>query len=186
MLDLLFDTPWWLPTALIGIGLFVVYTGNQRQEKPVMRGGLVIVLLGLLVILTSYLVETDREKVVNRTYALVAAVDHHDWPKFSSLLDSQTSIYGLRGPEQITQACKATAERVELDSAKITGTNINQTPSVISVSIRILSEQLGRPFPSDWQFQYQKVTDQWMLFNIRALNNDQVSEEAIKSAISRP
>src|SRR5437867_12105339 len=99
--NLLFQTPWWLPTIAIGVGLFVLWTGNQRQEKPVMRAGIAIALAGLTLALVSYLVDTPLEKAERRTRQLVAAAGKHDWTTFHNLLDPQTNVYGLRGPDAI-------------------------------------------------------------------------------------
>ena len=33
MANLLFDAPWWLPTLLAGLGIFLFWTGNRRQES---------------------------------------------------------------------------------------------------------------------------------------------------------
>ncbi|HMB95955.1 MAG TPA: hypothetical protein VKK61_07955, partial [Tepidisphaeraceae bacterium] len=59
----LFETPWWLPTSFIVVGIVVFLAGNRRQEKNVMRSGIVIALLGVTIALVSWLVETDTEKV---------------------------------------------------------------------------------------------------------------------------
>src|SRR5438128_2115451 len=107
MLELLFDAPWWLPTVVIGIGGFILFTGVQRNEKPVKRGGIAVILLGLLIVLTSAWVETDREKVVDRTEKLVTAAGQQDWTAFHSLIDPQTGFYGMRGPDAITEMCRA-------------------------------------------------------------------------------
>ena len=61
MSELLFHTPWWLPTVLIGIGSFVFWTGNRRQESNVRNTGLGMILAAFVVVALSYFVETDLE-----------------------------------------------------------------------------------------------------------------------------
>jgi len=186
-MNLLFETPWWLPVTFIGVGLFVWYTGNQRQEKQVMRGGVGIALLGVLIMVISILVDTDREKAVKRTRQIVAAVNDHDWNKFQSLIDPQTTIYGLRGPSEITKAAEAAANRVNLSSARITGVESEQHASLIVISIRILSEQFrGNPAPTDWQFKYENFGNGFTLGEIRLIGDQgRVSEDVIRANLQR-
>src|SRR2546428_12009870 len=39
MANLFFDAPWWLPTILAGLGIFLFWTGNLRQESKVRNAG---------------------------------------------------------------------------------------------------------------------------------------------------
>lgn len=183
---LLFETPWWLPTTAMGAGLFIWMTGNRRQETKVMRTGLAIALAGVAIMLISYFVETDREKAVKHTRQLVAAVDQHDWAKFELLLSPQTNIYGLHGAKAITEAVKNGAEQYGLTSARITGLESEPGTTEINVSIRVLSDQLGRAGFSDWRLRYENFGQGWVLSNVQAISNEQIKEETIKNRISRP
>jgi hypothetical protein len=183
---LLFETPWWLPTMLIGVGVFVWITGNRRVEKPVMAWGLAIAALGILVILLSVLVDTDREKCFNRTKLLVTSAGQRDWTKFQSLIDPQTSIYGLRGPEEITSAAKTAAERINLSSAWISSSRVEQTGTVITVDVRIISEQFqGNPAPSDWRFTYQNFGQGFVLYTVNVIDTRLINEQTVRARINR-
>ncbi len=92
MSDLLFDTPWWLPTLLIVIGIVLFITGNNRQEVRIRTAGIIAVLLAVVVILLSYFVQTDREKAENGSRQLVAAAVAHKWAVFDQLLDPKASV----------------------------------------------------------------------------------------------
>ena len=59
MTELLFHTPWWLPTLLIGAGVILFWTGNQRQETRVRLAGMLLVLAAAVLCTVSYLVDTD-------------------------------------------------------------------------------------------------------------------------------
>lgn len=185
MLELLFDTPWWLPTTILGIGAFVAYTGNQRLEKKVVRSGLAIILAGLLVMLISYLVETNRERAIRRTREVVAAVHKRDWQALQGGIDPQTNFYGLRGPTEITSSAQTAAERSQVTSARIISERVDVASTVINVRIRVASEAFGRWVTTDWQFQYQNLGQGWILYNIVALSNEFISEERIRSALNR-
>ncbi|HEY7090714.1 MAG TPA: hypothetical protein VH518_21640 [Tepidisphaeraceae bacterium] len=185
MRELLFDTPWWLPTTLIGIGLVVFISGNRRQEKQVTRFGLAMLLLGILVAGVSYLVDTDIEKAERRTRELVASASRHDWPAFKSLLDQQTTIYSLHGPDAITNAVKAGSDRLQLANLHITGLEVEQTQTVIKVTVRVYSESSYGSGLTDWQLQYQNFGQGWVLRTVTALSNPQVSEDRIRAEIPR-
>lgn len=183
---LLFETPWWLPTVAIGIGIFVWLTGNRRLEKRVMLTGLGIAALGVAILMISIAVDTDRERTVKRTRQLVASAAQHDWTKFESLLDPETNIYGLRGPQQITQAARSAADSLNLTAARITGMTVDQADTVITISMRVYSEQFrGNPGMSDWQLQYQNYGQGFVLYSVRAVSSGVVNEELIRGRLQR-
>src|SRR3984885_1566918 len=182
MLDhLLFETPWWLPTSLIGMGIAIFLAGNRRQEKKVMTIGIVLALLGISNALVSYFVMTDMEKVVARTKQLVVSVNNRDWETFRSLLDPQTSLDGYHNRDQLVAGAKATAQQIGLKSVRITGLNTQQRDTLIIVNIRAFSEQdAAGPAVTDWQLQWQNFGNGWLLYNIQPLANDQVNEQDIE------
>lgn len=185
MLDYLFDVPWWLPTMLISVGGIVAFTGMQRLEKKVIRGGAAILLAGVLVGMISYFVDTDVEKAVRRTQQLVASASSKDWTTFQSLIDPQTSVYSLKGPTEVTAAAREMAERFNVDKARITGTEVTQKDTVIVVSIRVYSEQRGMSALSDWRLEFQNQGLGWILYNVSALSNEQINADRIREALSR-
>lgn len=183
---LLFETPWWLPTVAIGVGIFVWLTGNRRLERKVMLTGLGIAVFGVAILMVSIAVDTDRERTVKRTKQLVASAAQRDWAKFESLLDPQTSIYSLRGPQQITQAARAAAESINLSAARITGMTVDQADTVITISMRVYSEQFrGSPGMSDWQLEYQNYGQGFVLYSIRVVSSGMVSEDVIRGRLQR-
>jgi hypothetical protein len=183
--NLLFQTPWWLPTAFIAVGLFVLWTGNQRQEKRVLRAGLGIALAGASLVLVSYLVDTPREKAERRTYQLVAAASRRDWPAFRKLLDQQTMVYDLRGPDEITNAAKLAAEQYNLGTLRITGKEVRDAGSIINVIIRVLGEIQGQSTLTDWQLQYRNLDQGWVLYDVKANSNETMREEDVRSRLPR-
>src|SRR5256885_16938808 len=46
---LLFETPWWLPTAIIFVGTVLFYTATKRREMKLRTAGLAVAALGILV-----------------------------------------------------------------------------------------------------------------------------------------
>ena len=92
MFDILFDVPWWLPAAPIAVGGVVVFTGMRRLEGKVTRAGLAILLLGVLIGLLSYFIDTARERAIRRTHALVSTAIARDWQGFAALIDPPGSF----------------------------------------------------------------------------------------------
>jgi phosphate/sulfate permease len=185
--QLLFETPWWLPTSLIGVGIIIFLAGNRRQEKKILIIGIVLVLLGITNALVSYFVMTDMEKVVARTKQLVASVNARDWNTFSSLLDPQTSLDGYHNRDQLVAGAKLTADRIGLKSVRITGYDTEKHDTLIIVNIRALSEQdVAGATVTDWQLQWQNFGNGWLLYNIQPLTNAQVHEEDIEKRLVHP
>src|SRR5437762_12188710 len=92
MTDLLFDAPWWLPTGLAAMGIFLFWTGNRRQEAKVRNAGFGLILAAIAVVLLSYFVDTDVEKAVKRSKTLVYSVEKHDWATLRATLDPNVSL----------------------------------------------------------------------------------------------
>jgi hypothetical protein len=189
MLEVLFDTPWWLPTIAIGIGIALLVTGNNRQEKPLLRGGIGLVLAGILIAVVSYLVDTDVEKVVRRTRQLVTSVNQRDWTTFRSQIDPQTNVMGVGGPDAVTAAAQLAVQRTSVGNIRITGMETKQAATVINVNIRVLSEQYGTSGVSDWQLQYQNFGKGWILFKVQLLPGtpgSDIPEERIRRELRGP
>ena len=121
MNDLLFDTPWWLMILLIGGGGYVWYTGNTRMEKPSKIAGIALAAVAVVLMLTSWLVVTDKEYVEQHTRQIVDTVNHRDWSKLESLLDPQTSLEGVYSNRaQIIDGARKTVDTIGFTSASIT------------------------------------------------------------------
>jgi 4-amino-4-deoxy-L-arabinose transferase-like glycosyltransferase len=183
MQDLIFNTPWWLLLLLIGGGGYVWYTGNTRSEKSWKIGGIVLALLGITLAVTSWLVQTDKEYVGNRSRQIVAALDRRDWSALDGLLDPHTSLEGVyKNRDQIINGAKKTVDTIGLSSMSITSMDVKQTDTVITVDLNILSSQdltLGRPTITSWRFDWENTGTGWKLVRIEPLPNGQISKEDI-------
>src|SRR5689334_13889301 len=118
MQDLLFDTPWWLPSGLIalGVGLFIYF--NNRRQFSQRNWSMMPAALGVLLIILSYAIDTPRETCEHGTRALAAAVPTKDWKTFRNLLadDAVVSLSGQPEPlyvgaDQITTKVTIGQER---------------------------------------------------------------------------
>lgn len=187
MTDLLFNTPWWLPALVAAIGAVLFVTGNKRTENRVRNAGAAVVLLAVALAAVSYFVDTPLETAERRTSELVDAFERADWPAMTSILDPTAAVTVLGNPvygnrdDIITNAKKA-HERYGFKSATILSSTAEQTQSVITVTIILLTEQdsLGRTLNSQWQFEWLKGAEGWALVEIRALKIGQSTGDQVR------
>src|SRR4051794_34166982 len=92
MTELLFHTPWGLPALLIGAGVILFWTGNQRQGTRVRLAGMLLILAAAVLCTVSYLVDTDLEKAVKNSKALAYAVEQRDWVKMKAIMDPSCAL----------------------------------------------------------------------------------------------
>lgn len=188
MTDLLFSTPWWLPTLICGIGIVLFITANNRQETRLRNSAIGIFVLGLLVALVSYYVETPKEKVDRHTHELVTAVVADNWKMARSLLDPQITFARLHGPDQIIAAMQAAQNQVQVKSAHIMSMRTDASPNDISVNIDVLTNQeatMDRPIMSGWRLDWVPTPDRrdWKLALIECLGSGQITADQIESHI---
>lgn len=178
MRELLFETPWWLPTVifLAGAGLFIA--GNNRRRFRLRTAGAGVVILAAVLVGVSYFVDTPAEKCLKNTRELIAAFQKKDWATFESLLDPRASVainssitlYSNRA--DIVQAARRAQEMYQFTTARVLGAEAVQQDSLISVTLTLFTDQratMGRPFTSTWRFEWQDFGKGWTLWRITAL-----------------
>src|SRR5829696_8011445 len=128
--DLLFETPWWLPTVIAAVGAVLFYTANKRREVKLRTIGLGVIALGVLVALVSYFVDTPKERAVDGSKRLVQSVANRDWATMQSLLHPKASVSIANLPatlyndrDQIVARAKDGAERYGIKSATVLSTD---------------------------------------------------------------
>jgi hypothetical protein len=180
--DWLFDTPWWLLAMLVGVGAVIFVAGNRRQERHVMRMGLILFLAGVALAGLSWFVDTDQERAVAHTRAIARAVDQRDWDKLKALLEPNTSLEGYNSRDEIVRVGRATAERIGLKNVRLLSVTPTQNQTIITVDVEALSEQDLFPgnTPTSWQFQYQNLGNGWRLTSIQALTNRFVNSDVVR------
>jgi len=166
MSDLLFDTPWWLPTSIAVAGVFLFVTGNNRQNFRIRTLGMVVASLALVLAVVSFIVDTDREKSEKGTRALVKAVVARDWTTMQNLMAQRASlavqaagtVYANR--DDIIEGAKMGVEGFGLKVARITSMDSQQNQSLVTVTFDALTEQDTVPLmTSTWQMEWQKTAD---------------------------
>lgn len=195
MSDLLFDTPWWLPTIIAFVGVILFVKGNRRQNANIRTAGTAVIGAAILLILVSYFVDTDTEKCLNGTRRLVQAVEQQDWKTFDSLLDPQATLELERGKpaysgrDELTKAARAGVERAGLKSATITHKEAKQDGPVVTVSMRVFTTQdlsMGRPLDSDWELDWQEANGHWLVRRIRNVQVQGISAQQLQRELPKP
>jgi hypothetical protein len=190
MSDLLFASPWWVPTCIFGIAIVLFISGNKRQQPRVRNAAIAVALLGVLLIALNYFVETDKEKVLRHTRELVTAVQDRDWNKMKSLLSPQVSLGTPKGTvysnrDVLLKGATDSVEQYQLKSASITSLDVEQTQTVITATLNVWTVQdatYGRPLPSGWQLVWEQTGNDWTLSQITCVSiaNESVDNLATK------
>lgn len=178
MTDLIFSTPWWLPTTIVIVGLALLVAGNNRQEAKLRNAGLATLVTAVVLVLVSYLVETDKEKAERLTGELTQAVADHNWPKVADLLDPKASLYAadvqvLPDRKGIVDEAKADCERYGLRSIGKHVSDVRQDPDrsiFVDLSAFATFDQAGT-VPTTWRFEWQPSADgSWHVHALRCLS----------------
>jgi hypothetical protein len=174
MTDYLFDTPYWLLALVAVIGVAVLVSANARQDKRLGGVGAGVLALGLVLLLVSYFVQTDKEKVLGRTRELVAAVEKKDTAAMDKLLHPGAQIAGTElGKAQILAMAPQKVDQYRLSNIKSSREELVQrSKAVIEVSATVTANADGVGMgntPTDWQFIWVNTPDGWRVREIRPL-----------------
>jgi len=187
--QLLFDTPWWLPTSIALAGVVLFFYANARREWKLRNAGAGVVLLAILLAAISYAVDTDIEKVNKRTKQFVTAVNERDWTTFRSLLDTRTSFAMYRNADELTSGAEKTSDAIGLKSVTVFSMEPQQTDTLITVYLAVWSTQdftMLRPIKSNWQFDWQETSEGWVLRTIRPLGGDSLKPSDVEAKLKAP
>jgi hypothetical protein len=194
MKELLFHTPWWLPTTIAGVGLVLFISGNSRQEARVRLAGTLLLAGAILLMVVSFFVDTDIEWAVKQTKALVRAIEKRDWGKAKAIMDPKTNLRVLNtftvynNGDDIIRGASEGVERYGLKNVIITSTRAEQADTVITVDMDVITEQeatMGRPLPSSWQFVWQESSNGWYLAQIINIKIAEATGEKARAQFPR-
>jgi hypothetical protein len=188
MTDLIFQTPWYLPILIAGVGVVLFLTGNARVEKRIRTAGLAVVCLGILLAVVSYLVDTPRETAEKRSRELCYAFEKADWPTMTSMLDTGTSVTVLGNPvyatrDEIIAAAKRAHAQHGFKSVRVLRANAEQQDTLITVDLMLLTEQssaIVQTLNSEWQFIWEKRQEGWVLTEVRAVKIGNATGDSMK------
>jgi hypothetical protein len=166
-MNYIYETPWWLPAGIAILGLILFITGNNRVEKKLRLAGIIVIVLGIALAVTSYLLDSEREKVVKRTRALVKSVEKRDWNAMGTYLHPNVTIAVLSGRDTVVGAARSAADYSDIREIRITGIDANQNPDeTFRTSIRVYAALREGNNITDWDLEWEKDGDVWLARNI--------------------
>jgi hypothetical protein len=195
MKNLLFDTPWWLPTLLAGAGIVLFWNGNRRQEARLRSIGLLLIALCAVVLTVSYLVDTDLEKCVKQSRRLVYAVEQQDWAGMKTILDPNVTVTVFNGGpiyNNRAETINAAQDGVNwwgVKNVRVLGTDAEQTDTLITVRMAVLSDHDKAGVPTintKWELEWQQTGDAWSLVRITCLQIGNLTGESAGRQFPRP
>ena len=178
MTNLLFQTPWWLPTLLIGTGVILFWSANRRQETRLRNIGLLLIAAAAVLCTVSYLVDTDLEKCTAKTKQLIHDIEKQDWTDMATILDTHATV-GMSNSflvytnrNEIISGAKAAVAQYGVKNVHILSTESQQADTLITVSMSVLSDHDNPPLTmlnTGWQVEWQESGGKWSLVRIICL-----------------
>src|SRR5580658_9076694 len=92
MNELLFHSSWWLLACVAAGGIGIFIAGNRRLDKKLQRIGLAVFALAAILGFLRFFFPTPRERMENRSRAIVRAVNDKNWDGLRKLLDPDTAL----------------------------------------------------------------------------------------------
>jgi hypothetical protein len=195
MAKLLFETPWWFPTVIAGIGVFLFWNGNRRGEVKVRTAGLALILAAIGVCALSYFVDTDQERAVKQSKQLVYSVQKQDWATMKTILDPACGLSILGGipiydnRNEIIKGAQHAYDKYGLKAVHVLSASAEQTDTEIRVTLTAVSEQdftSERPIPSTWLLDWQQTGKNWALVRITCVKIANLEGGAAGQQFPRP
>lgn len=183
MHETLFNPAFWMPLAVVIVGVGVFLYGNARVKGAIRNAGVGVVLLAVTWYAVAHFVDTFSEKCVKRTDAVIAAVESGKWDDLRSLLDNNTQLAMFRGPEIATVA-ETAAGTYQLREIRILLREVASTPNGVDVTIDTLNEGQQNS-TSTWTFTYEQRSDGILLRKITPIRLNGRPMEEIERAMGR-
>ncbi len=184
--NFLAEIPWYIPAALLAVGAILLFTGSTRLDRKMTRAGLSAVLLGLLAMLVSWLLVSDRERVMGQTRELVKAVETRDWPRMEALMHPKAIAFVFKGREAVCNATRLGAERIELKSVTVTNLSTRPENDGLTVIMGVYSTAKSEAnVLTNWELDWAKFDGRWQLVEIRGINGPWVQASDLAGWIER-
>jgi hypothetical protein len=185
--ELLFNAPWWMLIAVFVVGAAVWWSGNNRQNKRLQFGGLIVLALAVVWAAVGYAIDTPVEKVTKGTRAFVTAVVNRDKATLGKLLHPRATLHGWKRQDIIDGAVQY-ADQYGLKGAHVTQDEVPETPKagIATVLLTVFSNHENAMIPvntinTSWSIDWWETEDgQWLIKDIRATKVGNMSMEEIR------
>jgi hypothetical protein len=187
--QLLFETPWWLLTLIAIVAIALLVSGNNRQKNRLKVAGFIVLSLGIILAAVSFFVDTPREKALKGTREFVRAVVDRDQAKLRSLLHPNASLLGWN-KEDIVYGAKQYADDFGLKDAMITHLDADQSDTLVTVNLSVISTHTGGKMPYDnmntsWQINWLDTGNGWLMKDIRLVQMGNMDTQGLKGIEQR-
>ncbi|MFI5378916.1 MAG: hypothetical protein ACHRHE_06450 [Tepidisphaerales bacterium] len=180
------EIPWYIPATLLLGGAVMWWTGNARLDRKMKRAGAAAFLAALLLMLVSWLLVSDRERVMGQTRQLVKAVEARDWAGAGLNMHPRVIAFSVHGREDVIDAMRLGAEWIELKSATITNLSTRPENSGLTVVLQVFSTAKSEAsVPTSWELNWEFIDGRWQLVEIRGLDGSLVRASDLAAWLER-
>lgn len=177
--ELLLENPWPLVIALVAVSAVLRTVGKRQDQKKAVSASWLALLLGIGVYVAATLVNTNRETMIERTEAFVAATSPPDEAALRALLADRVVLMGPGGDVWEDLTAEFIAREIKEHEVKDNATRAVDAQSTrpgVGVSTMDVSSRLGGyPMRSQWEVEWQKDPQgnwritalKWLSFNQR-------------------
>jgi hypothetical protein len=166
-MNYIYETPWWLPAGIALLGLILLVTGNNRLEKKLKIAGIIVISLGVLLAVASYFLDSEREKVMKKTQALVSSVEARDWNRMKTLLHPNVTVSVFAGRDRVVEATRTAAEYADVKNVRITSLDATELPDeIIRATLGVHASMKDGASLTNWDVEWEKTDEGWVARNI--------------------
>lgn len=180
--SLLLESPLPVVIALVAMAVVLRVMASRRRDRRLNYAALGALAAAMLVFVLAHLVVTDREAIMARTEALVAATAPLDSNALADLIANGATVTGPQGQpfldySQLRPELERTLTRFPVEgqavrslAAQAMGAPGTRGESIVGLSTQVRTEFFGGPIRSEWGLFWQKESDgEWRVVEIRWL-----------------
>jgi hypothetical protein len=183
-MNYIYETPWWLPTGVALLGLILFITGNNRLEKKLRLSGVIVMALAILLAVVSFVLDSEREKVIKRTRELVNFIEARDWNKLATYLHPNVTVAVFSGRQNVVDATRSGTESADIKQIRITSLDATEQPDeIISTTLRVYATMANSNNLTDWTIEWEKTDDVWLARNIIPIGGPGISAGTLEGYI---
>jgi len=188
------DAPWWVALIIAIAGVAVLLAGNNRQNSAMRNGGAAIIVLGLLIGILGFVLDSPRKAVERATRQFVDAVSSERWSDVQQLLDPQVrwewpgQPWHADGAPDVLTGARMVVKNSGMHSAVVKQPRVTEAGGDYTVDCVcwISSDATGgQPVDSDWQFTWHHSADNWQLVHLSVSRVDDTAPSGIRSTLDK-